>query len=190
MAPGVTLGAKMVVTEQVFGVAMFGLLLAMLGFLLLLGVFTRPYWGTARQQQRAHIAGEDTDDWIRVDAAPPPHSRGEDENDAPQPPSAEENDHNAPPTREPAQEEAEKEAEEEAPENATPSPIPAWVQKGAPPPQSFQDLLDCTPDSMLRCRKGGKCSHNRLTKAGTSYFSAHIKCRDCGELLAVYDKPK
>ena len=188
MAPGVTLGAKMVVSEHVFGVAMLGLLLAMLGFLLLLGVFTRPYWGTARQQHAE--APRDADDWIYVDAPPPPHSSGDDEHNVPQPPSAEETEHNAPPTREPAQEEAEKEAEEEAPENATPSPIPAWVQKGAPPPQSFQDLLDCTPDSMLRCRKGGKCSHNKLTKQGTNYFQTRVKCRDCGELLASYEKAK
>ena len=126
MAPGVTLGAKMVVSEHVFGVAMFGLLLAMLGFLLLLGVFTRPCWGTARQQQRAHIAGQDADeqeapDWIHVDAAPP------DEHDAPQPPSREEDEHNAPPTREPeveAEGRAEEEGEEEAKKDATLSTIP------------------------------------------------------------------
>ena len=103
MAPGVTLGAKMVVSEHVFGVAMFGLLLAMLGFLLLLGVFTRPYWGTARQQHAE--APRDADDWIYVDVPPPPpHSSGDDEHDVPQPPSAEETEHNAPPTREPAEE--------------------------------------------------------------------------------------
>ena len=124
-----------------------------------------------------------------MDAVPPPHSRGEDEHDAPQPPSAEENQHNAPPTREP-EEEAEEKAEEEAEENATPSTIPEWVQKGAPVPQSFQDLLNCTPDSMLRCRKQTKCSHDNLTKQGTNYFQARIKCKNCGELLAFYDHEK
>ena len=167
---------------------MLGLLLAMLGFLLLLGVFTRPYWGTARQQHAE--APRDADDWIYVDAPPPPHSSGDDEHNVPQPPSAEETEHNAPPTREPAQEEAEKEAEEEAEENATPSTIPEWVQKGTPVPQSFQDLLNCTPDSMLRCRKQTKCSRDNLTKQGTNYFQARIRFKDCGELLAFYDHEK
>ena len=98
MAPGVTLGGEMMVSEQVFGQLL--CFAAMLGFLLVIAVFTRPYWGTARQQQHAHIAGEDADeqeapDWTHVDAAPP-RSYEEDEHDVPQPPSKEEHEHNAP----------------------------------------------------------------------------------------------
>ena len=142
MAPGVTLGGEMMVSQQVFGQLL--CFVAMPGFLLVLAVFTRPCWGTARQQQRTHIAGEDADeqeapDWIRVDAAPPPHSKEEDEHDAPQPPSKEEDEHNAPPTREPeeeAEERAEEKAEEEADEEAPARPCSSSTSmRSSSPPQ-------------------------------------------------------
>ena len=67
---------------------------------------------------------------------------------------------------------------------------PPWAHVGAPPPSSFEELLQCTPDRLLRCRDRTKCRHTRFTKNGTNGYQARVKCNDCGELLALYKKAK
>ena len=176
MAPGFTVDLMM--SERVVGqliclVGGVGLIL-----LLIIVVFTRPFWrgtGKAKPQEEdiATDNGEEQTgpDWIHVDATPPPPE--EEENDAT-----------------PLDEEKDATPLDEA---KTDPNVPDWAEVGSPPPQSFKDLLNSTPDGMLRCRipnLPGGCPHNRLNKKGTNQFQARVKCSDCGELIALCPKPK
>ena len=158
MAPGITVGGEMMLSERVFGQLI--CLVGVAGFMLVLVVFTRPFWrGTAQPQEGERIATDNSDeqtgpDWIHVDATPPP------------------------------------EEDKEATPLGERKLVPYWVGVGAPPPSSFDDLIKTTPDALLRCRIPTTCPHNRLNKKGTNAFQARIKCTDCGAVIAQYTTPK
>ena len=82
------------------------------------------------------------------------------------------------------------EEEEKEKEKGKDDEVPAWVHPHAKPPSSFDDLLKCTPDALLRCRASHKCKHNRLSKMGSNGSKARVMCVDCGELLAEYTRTR
>ena len=181
MAAGFTISGKVIVSEGAFGQLL--CLSAVASFVCVLVVLTRKLWmGTDQPQQGAYIEEPPppSPNWIHV-TAPLPEEK---EDVTPRSEASEEKD-----TTSQCDTTEDKDATPRS-DTAEDAKAPPWAHKGAPAPTSFEELLKCTPNSVLRCRDRTTCHHTRLTKLGSNAFQARVKCSDCGQILALFDKGK
>ena len=61
---------------------------------------------------------------------------------------------------------------------------PPWATPGASPPRTYEELLRVIDPRYIL--QEPRCSHGRLTTKGSNQHQRVVKCKLCGQLLALY----